>query len=141
MRSFHPLYKQIFGQYCGVDADNADDCQLHWQHLGLSKLESIIDGLDKEYMETSQVLCHNDTKQFNILVEPCLENGDFGPNANFVLCDWEMTIKGRNSKDAGIFLAWPIACACYHAAQGHKNEAHHLLESNGTFWDEYEKAL
>ena len=81
-------------------------------------------------------LCHNDTKPSNILFKS--ERDD---EAKWALVDWEMTIKGRNGKDAGIFQATTIAQAYCHAATGNKAAAHHLLDCIMDFWNAYEMSL
>lgn len=141
MRSLHPLFKQIFGQFVGLDDDQADAGAMYCKELGLEALEKMIDNLDEEYMETRQVLCHNDTKQFNILVEKKPSANEFGPEGNFSICDWEMSIMGRSGKDIGIFQAWAAVCALCHAVQGHRQEANHLLDVMVKFWDAHEAAL
>jgi len=141
MQSLHPLFKQIFGQFVSLPDDQADAAAMYCKELGLEALELIVDNLDQEYAETRQLLCHNDTKQFNILVEEKPSPTEFGEKGTFAICDWEMTIKGRSGKDIGIFQAWAIACALCHAVQGHKQEAYHILDVMTRFWEKYETAL
>ena len=141
-RSLHPVFKQIFGQFVDLPEDQSDPAAQRCKQLGIDALHKMIDALDKEYMESRQVLNHNDTKQFNILVEPSRGSSSFGPSGDFAICDWEMSIKGKAGKDLGVFIAFPIACLLCHAAQGNEIEARDLLDTSIVqFWNDYENAM
>lgn len=56
--------------YADLPDEQSDSAVRRCKELGLPALERMIDSLDKEYMESRQVMNHNDTKQFNIWVEP-----------------------------------------------------------------------
>ena len=141
MQSMIPLFRQISAQLIETPMDQSDACAKYCKDIGLATLEKIIDGVEYDLMEARQVLCHNDTKQFNVLVEPLTDSGAFGPTGNFALCDWEMSIKGRSGRDVGIFLAWPVACIFCHAVRGNKHETYHMLDACNRFWDKYAQTL
>ena len=136
-RSLHPAFKGIFGQFTELPDDQSDAAVKRCKELGLPSLEAMIDKMDVEYMEFRQVLNHNDTKQFNILVEPTTDDGSFGKTGSFAVCDWEMSVKGKSGKDIGVFWAYSLACALCHAAHGNEKEARHLLQTSMDFWNQY----
>ncbi|KAL3903786.1 MAG: hypothetical protein SGARI_005228, partial [Bacillariaceae sp.] len=144
-RSLHPVFKQIYGGFMALPDEQSDAAVKRCKELGLEALDQMIDNMDTEYMECRQVLNHNDTKQFNVLVEPPVkgDNGEssFGENGSFAICDWEMSVKGKSGKDVGVFWAWNLACAVCHAAQGNEKEARHLLQTALDFWNEYAAVL
>ena len=141
-RSLHPVVKQVFAGFVALPEDQSDAAVQRCKELGLPALEKMIDNLDVEYMESRQVLNHNDTKQFNILVEPKSDDGlSFGERGDFALCDWEMTIKGKSGKDIGVFWAYALACSLCHAAHGNEKKARHILSTCMTFWNKYAEFL
>jgi len=89
------FFKQIFGQFVELPSDQMDACAQRCKEIGLEDLERIVEKMETEYMETRQVFNHNDTKLFNVLVEKQPIVDEFGENGSFVLCDWEMSIKGN----------------------------------------------
>lgn len=66
----------------------------------------------------SDCLIHSDSHAFNILVEAKPDEQDldlFAPDGTVVICDFEMTSVGPFGRDAGLVLAWPLACMVAHA--------------------------
>jgi len=136
-----PAFKHMTTQFASQPDDQSDDSAMLVKELGLERCIHIIETMSNEYRNCREVLNHNDTKQWNIIVEPLNEDGSFGPTGKFSLCDWEMSIKGKLGKDIGIFAALPVACAICYATQGRKKEAYHLLEVFPMVWDSYVNAI
>ena len=109
----------------------------------------------RDLVENREVLCHNDCHQFNILVkrrrEPAVAyamqqcdsscSKDNKDNGEFIICDWEMSMMGPVGRDAGLFQAWPIACAMAHAVKGRQDLALRLLQCNIEFFNTYAQIL
>jgi hypothetical protein len=123
-----------------------DKCVSTLKHWTLDKFDKIVDDSLNSW-HIKEVLCHADAHVFNILVEKKsadihdLEQGPFGPNGDFVFCDWELASASSKGRDTGIFLFFPIICALCHAVQGHRVEAYAILDSLDLFWDTYTKAM
>lgn len=48
---------------------------------------------------------------------------------------------GALGKDVGVFQSFPLACSYYHAAQGHEDSCHAILEAVDIVWQEYAESL
>ncbi len=140
MRSIFGVSKALFGQH--IDSEETfDACVAYLKEMGQERFDEIIEGLDKLYM-TRECINHSDSQCFNLLVEskPSIDKLQaFGEKGDLAICDWEMAMAGPHGRDAGIFQAWPIACALTHAAYGRKDVAYDLLSCCTEFWDAYAK--
>eukprot|EP00527_Entomoneis_sp_CCMP2396_P001990 CAMPEP_0198137814 /NCGR_PEP_ID=MMETSP1443-20131203/1268_1 /TAXON_ID=186043 /ORGANISM="Entomoneis sp., Strain CCMP2396" /LENGTH=548 /DNA_ID=CAMNT_0043799371 /DNA_START=277 /DNA_END=1923 /DNA_ORIENTATION=- len=156
-----PVVKSLLSKVdpMGEDINKADDpLLLMLKEVGEVRYAKMVDLYCEQLKEDRQVLCHNDIHPFNILVEPKpMEEGQkgedgeqmdsspvmdqFGPAGSFLICDWETAICGPAGRDAGVFMAFPSACALAFAVQGHTEEAQHLVDCNMEFWDSYANVL
>ena len=97
-----------------------DRTEAYCVDVGADVLEKVVDGIISNYHQRD-CLIHSDSHVMNILVEskPSVEELElFGPNGTMVLCDWEMAMAGPQGRDAGLALAFPIACYISHALNG-----------------------
>jgi hypothetical protein len=142
MLNFFQASKVTFAEAMSTP-EPTDQCVALMKEIGQEGWDTIVDNTEKEYM-TREGLVHHDSHMFNILVEkkPSAEKlQKFGPEASFVICDWEMAFAGPIGGDPGKVQFWPIVCALCHAVQGHKAEAYDIIEAMNEFWDAYAKAM
>lgn len=127
---------------CAGDA--TDKCietlQMKSESEMITTLENIVTSWSKR-----EVLCHNDTHVFNILVEkkpdPEALEDIFGPKGDFILCDWELACVGPRGSDVGRTPFFPLVCVLCHAAKGNKSSVSSIMEAMDTFWDAYAENL
>ena len=145
-----PTVKTLIGVMKGTFAELLDTVEARrdgdyamqiMRKMGVHKYNHLQDVCYRKYNEVREVLCHNDSHAFNILVAPKPAGGGFAESDHFILCDWEQAIPGEAGKDAGLFNLFPIICALCHAVQGHEQEARHLLQCTIDFWDEHAHVL
>jgi hypothetical protein len=142
MLNMFPQCKKTFAEAIST-SEPADQCVALMKEIGQEAYDSMVDNMTKEYT-TREGLVHHDSHMFNMLVEkkPSTEKlQKFGPDALFVICDWEMAFAGPIGGDPGKFQFWPICCAMCHAVQGHKAEAYDIIKAMNEFWDAYAKAM
>ena len=125
------------------ETDENSRALIYARKLGLNTCENLYDRLVEDFNKR-ECLSHNDLHVFNILVEKkpnvnTLEQ--FGPQGNYVLCDWEMTISSNPGRDVGYFYCFPVACIVAHAINGNKHLSESILNILNLFWTEYSSAL
>lgn len=138
MRSVFPVSKALFRQHTEGD-ETIDSCVAYMKEMNTEKYYVLIDNLDKTYM-TRECINHSDSHVFNLLVErkPSVDKmQQFGDKGDLIICDWEMAMAGPYGRDVGLFQAWPISCALFHAAHGHKQAAYDILDCCIQLWNEY----
>ena len=89
--------------------------------IGEDILMKILDANHKDFYRRD-CLIHSDSHSFNILVEAKPDEQDlnlFESKGALTLCDWEMAMIGPQGRDAGLVIAWPLACKVSHALCGH----------------------
>jgi len=115
-------------------------CIAYCNELGEQRVHAIIEGIATDHKKR-QILNHSDAHVFNILVEkkpsPTSPSSPFGPTGKVVFCDWEMAMVGPLGRDTGVFMAFPLASAFAHAAQGNDQAAQHIFETTVKFWTVY----
>ena len=97
-----------------------------------------------EYLNCRDCLQHGDCHVFNTLVEskPSIEKLEaFGPNGDFVQCDWEMSFVGPKGLDVGVCLSYPIMCMMVHAKNGHTDAVLSIKTYAATLLDCYEQRM
>jgi len=166
LQSINPIIKSVYVKLTSTSDFECDRVMKELKEVGQDQFDQIVDSYCSQLQEQRQVLCHNDCHPFNILVEPkpmgegtegdgeedeldltsgTAESGTtselFGPNGDYLICDWETAICGPAGKDAGIFMAFPSACTLCLAVQGYTAESFHLLDCALDFWTTYSKAI
>lgn len=160
----NPLIKNVYNTLVSTPDEDCDALMKELKEVGKDRFGKVVDKYCAQLQEERQTLCHNDCHPFNILVEPkalrdgteaeedeleldidSLEAGPssdlFGPHGSYLICDWEMAICGPAGKDAGVFMAFPSACALCVAVQGHTAESLHLLDCAVDFWKTYSEVF
>ena len=115
--------------------DPQDRTENYCVTLGTDILLKIFDA-NYAVFNKSDCLIHSDSHAFNILVEAKPDEQDldlFAPDGTVVICDFEMTSVGPFGRDAGLVLAWPLACMVAHALKNTESNANiqirHFMET------------
>ena len=151
--NIRPCFRSLFGTLetrfaeilLDVNNKKDDDMAISFmQSMGSDIYHIITQNMDREFMNVRDVICHNDSHQFNILISGLPQDDDDNTTAKdngFVICDWEMAICGPVGRDAGLTMPFPIACAMCHAIQGRREEAFEIVGLTIQFWDTYSQVL
>jgi hypothetical protein len=139
-----PMFDKAFETLLNPEIPAKDHCVKYARDtLGAERLSEIRTAM-RASDQKHEFLNHGDAHSFNILVEakPDINKLEqFGENADFYICDWEMAYSGPKGHDVGTFSSFPIASAYFHAARGYTDKANELIGSVRAFWDAYANTL